>query len=154
MSRLAQTSLAALLCSAAAFAQAAPLTLPLTLNEVLASSAQQAPQIVEAMARVRQAEGRALSAQGSFDTVFDVDAQTRVLGYYSGTYLESKATRPLTGNGGSLYGGAGGGAPWPAAASAAAQGGDEVAAQGQAPMVAAERKGQRSAHGRIKWWFR
>lgn len=86
---------------AAAGQQAAPLT----LNEVLASSAQQAPQIVEAMARVRQAEGRELSAQGAFDTVFDVDAQSRVLGFYSGTYLESKASRPLTSNGGSIYGG-------------------------------------------------
>ena len=84
---------------------AAAQTAPLTLNEVLATSALQAPQIVEAMARVRQAEGRALSAEGVFDTVFDVDAQSRVLGYYSGTYLEGKATRPLTGNGGQLYGG-------------------------------------------------
>ena len=80
-------------------------TAPLTLIEVLQSSATQAPQIVEAMARVRQAEGRALSADGAFDTVFDIDAQSRVLGYYSGTYLEGKATRPLTENGGSLYGG-------------------------------------------------
>ncbi|MBX9883600.1 MAG: TolC family protein, partial [Novosphingobium sp.] len=62
-------------------------------------------QIVEAMARVRQAEGRALSAEGAFDTVFDVDAQSRVLGYYTGAYLEGKATRPLTDNGGQLYGG-------------------------------------------------
>ncbi|GEN98620.1 multidrug transporter [Novosphingobium sediminis] len=84
---------------------AAAQTAPLTLADVLDSSATQAPQIVEAMARVRQAEGRALSAEGAFDTVFDVDAQSRVLGYYSGSYLESKATRPLTGNGGSIYGG-------------------------------------------------
>ena len=78
---------------------------PLSLDEVLQASASSAPQIIEAMARVRQAEGRALSAEGSFDTVFDVDAQSRVLGYYSGSYLEGKATRPLTGNGGQIYGG-------------------------------------------------
>ncbi len=78
---------------------------PLTLDEIFGASAVQAPQIIEAMARVRQAEGRALSAEGAFDTVFDVDVQSRVLGYYSGTFLEGKATRPLTGNGGSLYGG-------------------------------------------------
>ncbi|WP_421846652.1 TolC family protein [Novosphingobium sp.] len=80
-------------------------TAPLTLDEILRTSAVQAPQIVEAMARVRQAEGRALTAEGAFDTVFDVDAQSRVLGYYSGSYLEGKATRPLTGNGGQVYGG-------------------------------------------------
>ncbi|MEI6643090.1 MAG: TolC family protein [Novosphingobium sp.] len=84
---------------------AAQTAAPLTLAEILGSSAAQAPQIVEAMARVRQAEGRALSAEGAFDTVFDVDAQSRVLGYYSGTYLEGKATRPLTENGGQIYGG-------------------------------------------------
>jgi outer membrane protein TolC len=84
---------------------AAQTAAPLALDEVLRSSALQAPQIVEAMARVRQAEDRALSAEGAFDTVFDIDAQSRVLGYYSGTYLEGKATRPLTQNGGQIYGG-------------------------------------------------
>ena len=83
-----------------AFAQAAPLT----LEEVLRSSARSAPQIVEALARVRQAEGRALSAQGAFDTVFDVDGQTRLTSYYDGTEVEGRATRPFTNNGGYLYG--------------------------------------------------
>jgi outer membrane protein TolC len=78
---------------------------PLLLEEVLRSSAIHAPQIVEALTRVRQAEGRALSAEGAFDTVFDVDAQSRVAGFYDGTYAEGRATRPLTGNGGQLYGG-------------------------------------------------
>ncbi|WBH17976.1 TolC family protein [Sphingomonas radiodurans] len=78
---------------------------PLTLDEVLRSSATHAPQIIEALTRVRQAEGRALAAEGAFDTVFDVDAQSRVVGYYDGTYAEGRATRPLTGNGGQLYGG-------------------------------------------------
>jgi hypothetical protein len=78
---------------------------PLTVEEVLQASAMQAPQIIEALARVRQAEGRALSAEGAFDTVFDIDAQSRALGFYSGSYLEGKATRPLTQNGGQIYGG-------------------------------------------------
>lgn len=77
----------------------------LTLDEVLRSSATHAPQIVEALARVRQAEGRALAAEGAFDTVFDVDAQSRVAGFYDGSFAEGRATRPLTGNGGQLYGG-------------------------------------------------
>jgi outer membrane protein TolC len=78
---------------------------PLTLDEVLRSSETHAPQIVEALARVRQAEGRALAAEGAFDTVFDLDAQSRVAGFYDGAYVEGRATRPLQGNGGQLYGG-------------------------------------------------
>ncbi|WP_443018354.1 TolC family protein [Sphingomonas sp. AAP5] len=90
-----------MLCPGVASAQGAPLT----LDEVLRSSARSAPQIVEALARVRQADGRALSAEGAFDTVFDVDARSRVAGYYDGTVVEARATRPLTDNGGYVYGG-------------------------------------------------
>ncbi len=78
---------------------------PLTLDEVLRSSARSAPQIVEALARIRQADGRALSAEGAFDTVFDVDARSRVAGYYDGTVVEARTTRPFAGNGGYVYGG-------------------------------------------------
>lgn len=78
---------------------------PLTLDEVLLSSARSQPQIVEALAGVRQAQGRALSADGAFDTVFDVDARSRVAGFYDGTVIDARATRPLTTNGGYLYGG-------------------------------------------------
>ncbi|MEG3143283.1 TolC family protein [Sphingomonas sp. RT2P30] len=78
---------------------------PLTLDEVLSASARAAPQIIEALARIRQAEGRALAAEGAFDTVFDLDARSRVAGYYDGTVVEGRATRPLTGNGGYVYGG-------------------------------------------------
>ncbi|MCF5990721.1 multidrug transporter, partial [Xanthomonas perforans] len=46
------------LCPGAAFAQGAALT----LDEVLQSSARSAPQIVEALAKVRQAEGKGISA--------------------------------------------------------------------------------------------
>jgi outer membrane protein TolC len=93
-------ALPAVLCPVAAAAQAAPLT----LDEVLRSSARTAPQIVEALTRVRQAEGRALSAEGAFDTVFEVDGRSQIAGYYDGTVMEGRATRPLTGNGGYLYG--------------------------------------------------
>ena len=100
MIRLALTILLAV-CPVAATAQ----TAPLTLDEVLRSSARAAPQIVEALARVRQAEGRALSAEGAFDTVFDIDARSRVAGYYDGTVVDARTTRPLAGNGGYVYGG-------------------------------------------------
>ncbi len=89
------------LCPGGVSAQVAPLT----LDEVLQSSARTAPQIVEALARIRQANGRALSAEGAFDTVFDVDSRSRVAGYYDGTVVEGRATRPLTSNGGYVYGG-------------------------------------------------
>lgn len=89
----------ALLAAAPAFAQ------PLTLAEVLRSSATHAPAILEAITRERQADGRRLSAEGAFDLLFEGDAQARPFGFYDGSVIEGKATRPLTTNGGSLYGG-------------------------------------------------
>lgn len=77
----------------------------LTLEEVLRVSARAAPQIVEALARERAAEGRALSAAGAFDTVFEVDGRSRALGYYDGTVVAGRVNRPLTDNGGYVYGG-------------------------------------------------
>lgn len=77
----------------------------LTLQEVLDSSALHAPQILEAMARQRQADARALTAEGQFDLVFDADAQARPLGYYDGSFADLRATRPLQTNGGNLYAG-------------------------------------------------
>lgn len=93
-------ALCALLFAAPAAAQG-----PLTLDQVLRSSAQNAPQIIEALAKQRQAEGKALSAEGAFDVVFDVDAQTRPFGYYDGSVIEAKASRALDTNGGGLYAG-------------------------------------------------
>lgn len=78
---------------------------PLTLEEVLRASARAAPQIVEALAKVRAAEGRALTADGAFDTVFEAEGRSRALGYYDGTVASASANRPLAGNGGYVYGG-------------------------------------------------
>lgn len=77
---------------------------PLTLQEVLQSSARSAPDIIAALARNRQAEARALTAQGAFDTVFAVEGRSRVLGYYDGSEIAGKAEQPLSSNGGYLYG--------------------------------------------------
>ena len=77
----------------------------LTLDEVLQSSATHAPAILEAMTRVRQADGRRLTAEGAFDIVFEGDAKSRLLGFYDGTVIEGGASRPFTTNGGGLYGG-------------------------------------------------
>jgi outer membrane protein TolC len=81
-----------------------PKTGPLTLDEVLRASARAAPQIVEALAKIRAAEGRAITANGAFDTVFDAEGRSRTLGYYDGTIASARATRPLTDNGGYVYG--------------------------------------------------
>ncbi|MGF7152216.1 outer membrane protein TolC [Sphingomonas zeicaulis] len=88
-----------------AAAQPVPVAGALTLEEVLRASARAAPQIVEALAKVRAAEGRAITATGAFDTVFDVEGRSRALGYYDGTVVAGRATRPLSDNGGYVYGG-------------------------------------------------
>ncbi|CAD7379828.1 TolC family protein [Xanthomonas arboricola] len=80
-------------------------TTPLTLDEVLRSSARSSPQIVEALAKVRQAEGKGISADGAFDTVFDLDGRSREAGYYDGSTIESTVKRPFDDNGGYYYGG-------------------------------------------------
>lgn len=77
----------------------------LSLNTVLQSSAMHAPAILEALARERVADGKALSARGAFDLVFDGDASSRLLGYYNGSVVEGQVTKPLATNGGYLYGG-------------------------------------------------
>lgn len=77
----------------------------LTLDEVLRSSATHAPAILEAITRERQADGRRLTAEGAFDLLFEGDAQSRAFGYYDGTIVEGRATRPLANNGGYAYGG-------------------------------------------------
>ncbi|MFZ4689509.1 MAG: TolC family protein [Polymorphobacter sp.] len=84
---------------------AAPRAAPLTLAEVLASARFHAPQVLEALARVRGAEGRLLSAQAAFDTVFSANAETRLSGFYDGRDVEAKVTQPLADFGGYAYGG-------------------------------------------------
>jgi len=79
--------------------------MPLALNEVLESSRRHAPQVLEAIAKVRQAEGKALSADGAFDTVVKGEGQSRVFGFYDGQFAEGTITRPLENFGGSVYGG-------------------------------------------------
>ncbi|MBB4609274.1 TolC family protein [Sphingomonas yabuuchiae] len=82
-----------------------PRTGPLTLDEVLRSSARAAPQIIEALAKIRSAEGKAITADGAFDTVFEAEGRSRTLGYYDGTVASASANRPLSNNGGYVYGG-------------------------------------------------
>ncbi|MFM9853891.1 MAG: TolC family protein [Sphingomonadaceae bacterium] len=88
-----------------ALASAAPAQRPLTLAEVLDSSRRHAPQVLEAIAKIRQAEGKVLSAEGAFDTVIKAEAETRLSGFYDGRIVEGTITRPIENFGGSLYGG-------------------------------------------------
>ena len=78
---------------------------PLTLDEVLQSSRRHAPQVQEAIARVRSAEGKLLSAEGAFDTVVKAEATSRALGFYDGQTLGGSVYRPLADWGGQVYGG-------------------------------------------------
>ena len=78
---------------------------PIRLEDVLASSREHAPQVLEALARIRGAQGKRLSAEGAFDTVFSADADTRLTGYYNGRSVETKVMRPLEQFGGNVYGG-------------------------------------------------
>jgi len=77
----------------------------LTADEVLQSSAEHAPAILEALARSDAARGDELAARGAFDLVFDAGASIYTNGYYDGRYVGATATQPLGPLGGSIYGG-------------------------------------------------
>lgn len=89
-----------------ALALAAPAaSASLQLSDVLASSSTHTPQVLEAIARVRAAEGRRLAADGAFDTVFAGSVDARPTGYYDGRQLSTTVTRPFLNRGGYVYGG-------------------------------------------------
>jgi outer membrane protein TolC len=100
-------SLLAVLCvaSASAFGQTEKLTAePLLPDEVLASSALHFPGILKSLAEQRVAQGKAVEAEGAFDTVFSSDAFNRLNGFYDGRVAGAKVTRPFREFGGELYG--------------------------------------------------
>ena len=78
---------------------------PLELAEVLAASRFHAPQVLEALARVRGAESRVLTTEGAFDTLFSANAEARPTGFYDGAEAGFRLSQPLATNGGSVYGG-------------------------------------------------
>jgi len=86
--------------------RSAPVDAPvLQLDDLLANSARQSPQIIEALARTRVADAKRLTAEGAFDTVFSAEGGSRLVGYYGGTYVDAKVARPLENWGGQVYGG-------------------------------------------------
>ncbi len=77
----------------------------LTLNEVLSSSREHAPKLLELGAALRGADGAVLAAEGAFDTTLDVELRSRATGSWSGSYLKADAKKALTDDGIMLYGG-------------------------------------------------
>lgn len=100
-------ALAELPADATALADPAPASrsAPLTLAEVLASSRKFQPLILEAIARVRAAEGKRLAAEGAFDTNVQAEGSARLSGFYDGSYASGQISRPIENWGGSYYGG-------------------------------------------------
>ncbi len=78
---------------------------PLQLQDVLESARTHTPQVLEAMARVRVAEGRRLEAEGAFDTVFAGGIDARLSGSYDGRQMTTSITRPFMNRGGYVYSG-------------------------------------------------
>ncbi len=97
---------ALLLFAASGWAQTDPAPVqPLLPEEVLESSAQHFPGILRSLAEQRVALGKALEAEGAFDTVFSSDGYNRLNGFYDGRVAGADLKRPFREFGGNLYGG-------------------------------------------------
>ncbi len=82
----------------------APRLDPLFVEEVLASSAERFPQVLESLAQRRAASGQALASQGAFDLVFSADGFSRATGFWDGSVIEGKATQALRPLGAQVFG--------------------------------------------------
>jgi outer membrane protein TolC len=96
----------ALEADARAAAQPLPAaTTPLGLDDVLAAARFHAPQVLEALAKVRGAEAKLLTTEGAFDTLFSANVDIRPTGYYDGSNAGVRVYQPLATNGGNVYAG-------------------------------------------------
>ncbi len=77
---------------------------PLFVEEVLASSAERFPQVLESLAQRRVASGQALASEGAFDLVFSADGFSRATGFWDGSVIEGKATQALRPLGAQVFG--------------------------------------------------
>ncbi|MEL7450638.1 MAG: TolC family protein, partial [Pseudomonadota bacterium] len=77
---------------------------PLTLEEVLASTQEQFPSILQALAKRRVAEGESLAALGNFDLVISAEGTSRMSGFWDGDVAMGKVTQPFRSFGGSVFG--------------------------------------------------
>ncbi|MFK7886368.1 MAG: TolC family protein [Gammaproteobacteria bacterium] len=77
---------------------------PLGLTEVLDTSSQHFPKILESLAKRRVAAGEQAAALGAFDLVFKADSYSYGTGFYDGNVLGAKASQPLRALGAEVYG--------------------------------------------------
>jgi outer membrane protein TolC len=80
-------------------------TVILSLDDVLASSSQYAPSILEATANARGADGRRFAAQGAFDVNIKADGFSRVTGFWDGQIINTEARQNLGVLGSTVYAG-------------------------------------------------
>lgn len=78
---------------------------PLKLVDVLAASNQHMPAILASISDRNAASGRALSAQGAFDTTLSTDGFRRATGFWDGQVVNTEARRNLDNVGVQVYGG-------------------------------------------------
>lgn len=76
----------------------------LRLERVLETAQQHFPSVLEALAKREAAQGRALAAEGAFDTVVGAESQIWASGFYNGRALATKVEKPLAPLGASVYG--------------------------------------------------
>ena len=77
----------------------------LSLDEVLNTSLDHTPQILEAIEKQRGKIGKQFAADGAFDSTFNQSSLFLLSGFYNGTYIDSSVTKPLRSSGATVYGG-------------------------------------------------
>jgi outer membrane protein TolC len=78
---------------------------PLLLDDVLRSAESAYPLLLAAIEERRMAQGKALSAEGAFDTKLSLSSEANQFGYYKNRANEAKVEQPLADWGGEIFGG-------------------------------------------------
>jgi len=78
---------------------------PLTLEEVLNSVESQYPVLMAAIQERAMAEGKALGAQGAFDTKLEAKSEMNQFGFYKNRINGAEVSQPLRNLGGEVFGG-------------------------------------------------
>jgi len=77
----------------------------LSAEDVLRSSAEHFPSILESLAERRSADAALLEAEGAFDLVFGADGSTRTAGFYDGSVIDGGMRQNFGPLGSSVYAG-------------------------------------------------
>lgn len=86
-------------------ADAITVSAEITMANVLASSQQHVPLILESLAKARQAGGNKLAARGAFDLNLNADGFSRTTGFYNGQVINTEARQNIGTLGASVYAG-------------------------------------------------